>query len=59
MSSMRLPAIALALTIGLGSSFAAQSTHTEWSRFRGPNGSGHATGNRYPTEFGATKHLLW
>lgn len=59
MSSLRLPAIALAITIGLGSSFAAQSTHTEWSRFRGPNGSGHATGGRYPTEFGATKNLLW
>ena len=34
-------------------------TQTEWSRFRGPNGSGHARGDRYPTEFGATKNLLW
>jgi outer membrane protein assembly factor BamB len=36
----------------------AQAT-TDWSRFRGPNGDGHAKGDRYPTEFGATKNLLW
>ncbi len=34
-------------------------THTDWSRFRGPNGNGHAKGDRYPTEFGTNKNLLW
>jgi hypothetical protein len=31
----------------------------EWSRFRGPNGSGLANGDGYPTEFGREKNLLW
>ena len=31
----------------------------EWSRFRGPNGSGIATGANYPTEFSPTKNLAW
>jgi len=31
----------------------------EWSRFRGPNGSGIAAGNGYPTEFSPNKNLLW
>ncbi len=37
----------------------AQQGPTDWSRFRGPNGSGHATGDRYPTTFSATSNLLW
>jgi len=31
----------------------------DWSRFRGPNGSGIAAGAGYPTEFSATKNLAW
>ena len=31
----------------------------DWSRFRGPNGSGISTATRVPTEFGPSKNLLW
>lgn len=32
---------------------------TDWSRFRGPNGSGMSTATNVPTEFGPKKNLLW
>jgi len=31
----------------------------DWSRFRGPNGSGISTATNIPTEFGPDKNLLW
>jgi outer membrane protein assembly factor BamB len=31
----------------------------EWSRFRGPNGSGIALDGGYPLEFGPDRNLLW
>ena len=31
----------------------------DWSRFRGPNGSGISTATNVPTEFGPAKNLLW
>ena len=31
----------------------------DWSRFRGPNGSGIAGDAGYPTEFGPDRNLLW
>ena len=31
----------------------------DWSRFRGPNGSGISTATKVPTEFGHDKNLLW
>jgi outer membrane protein assembly factor BamB len=31
----------------------------DWSRFRGPNGSGISTATGVPTEFGPQKNLLW
>jgi len=31
----------------------------DWSRFRGPNGSGVSTALNIPTEFGPAKNLLW
>ena len=31
----------------------------EWSRFRGPNGSGVSTATGFPVEFNPTKNLLW
>lgn len=38
----------------------ASAIHAEnWSRFRGPNGSGVAAGTGYPAEFGPDKNLLW
>src|SRR5262245_41100838 len=31
----------------------------EWTRFRGPNGSGIGSGSGYPTEFGPARNLVW
>src|SRR5688572_32418648 len=31
----------------------------DWSRFRGPNGSGISNATKVPTEFGPDKNLLW
>jgi outer membrane protein assembly factor BamB len=31
----------------------------DWSRFRGPNGSGISTAANVPTEFGPKKNLIW
>jgi len=38
---------------------AGPSNGQDWSRFRGPNGSGIALGAGYPTEFGPDRNLLW
>jgi outer membrane protein assembly factor BamB len=32
---------------------------TDWSRFRGPNGSGVSETRGLPTEFGPTKNVIW
>lgn len=31
----------------------------DWTRFRGPNGSGVSTGTGFPVEFDKTKNILW
>jgi outer membrane protein assembly factor BamB len=31
----------------------------DWTRFRGPNGSGVSSATGFPTEFGADKNLIW
>jgi outer membrane protein assembly factor BamB len=38
---------------------AQQSSAPDWSRFRGPNGSGVSTARNVPTEFGPGKNVLW
>jgi outer membrane protein assembly factor BamB len=35
------------------------ATAPDWSRFRGPNGSGVSSATRVPVEFGPAKNLLW
>jgi outer membrane protein assembly factor BamB len=35
------------------------ATPPDWSRFRGPNGSGISTATGIPTEFGPSKNLIW
>ena len=52
--------LAAALLVG-GSIAATALTAAEpnWSRFRGPNGSGISTATAVPTEFGPTKNLVW
>lgn len=58
---MRIRRVAVAglVALCLVSGLSAQAPSTDWSRFRGPNGSGHASGPRYPTEFGSARNLLW
>lgn len=43
------------LTLG----FVAAADATEWSRFRGPNGSGVAEVKGLPTEFAPTHNVVW
>ena len=38
---------------------AAADPSGEWSRFRGPNGSGVAETSGLPVEFGPTRNLIW
>jgi outer membrane protein assembly factor BamB len=38
---------------------ALTAAEPDWSRFRGPNGSGISSATDIPTEFGAGKNLLW
>ena len=35
------------------------ATAQEWTRFRGPNGSGVSTDTGFPTEFNKSKNLVW
>jgi len=55
-------AIAGALVIALAGGLilhAQRDTRTEWSRFRGPNGSGLSSARQVPTEFGPEKNVVW
>ncbi|HYP09351.1 MAG TPA: hypothetical protein VER03_24210, partial [Bryobacteraceae bacterium] len=36
-----------------------QALKEDWSRFRGPNGSGIGAGAGYPIEFGPRKNVVW
>ncbi|HNG34610.1 MAG TPA: PQQ-binding-like beta-propeller repeat protein [Blastocatellia bacterium] len=51
----RLFAAALLLAVWGGFSFA----NDDWSRFRGPNGTGVSTATNLPVEFGPDKSVLW
>jgi len=45
---------------GLGLAFSLASAQAEdWSRFRGPNGSGVVEDGAYPAEFGPDKNVVW
>lgn len=46
--------LSLALSFGL-----CAASGEEWSRFRGPNGSGQVEDAPYPAEFGPAKNLIW
>src|SRR5687768_13959104 len=37
----------------------AAGSDTDWSRFRGPNGSGISATKNLPTEFGPEKNVIW
>jgi outer membrane protein assembly factor BamB len=51
--SAAVGAVAFALTASLA------AAPPDWSRFRGPNGSGVSTAANVPIEFGPQKNLLW
>jgi outer membrane protein assembly factor BamB len=57
-SSRLLSGIAFGLVVTVAA-LSAQQSATDWSRFRGPNGSGQARGDKFPTEFSQTKNMLW
>ena len=39
--------------------FASTLRAEDWSRFRGPNGSGISKDTGFPTEFGPGKNVIW
>ncbi len=43
----------------LATAWIAAGTDTDWSRFRGPNGSGISATKGLPTEFGPDKNVVW
>src|SRR3954470_20613396 len=51
--------IAVAVVAGFLSTSAGARAPVDWTRFRGPNGSGVSSATNVPTEFGPDKHLLW
>jgi len=50
---------AVLAAIGLLAISLVAAAPPDWSRFRGPNGSGISTATNIPTEFGPGKNLLW
>ena len=50
--------VVLIVSIALGIAVDAAGP-LDWSRFRGPNGSGISSATRVPIEFGPEKNLLW
>ena len=49
--------LVLAALLSAGAPAAAQTP--DWSRFRGPNGTGIVPDAGYPTEFGPDRNLKW
>jgi outer membrane protein assembly factor BamB len=47
------------LPILLAAFLAAAPNDTDWSRFRGPNGSGISSTKNLPVEFGPEKNVIW
>jgi outer membrane protein assembly factor BamB len=45
--------------IALAATALSATEPPDWTRFRGPNGSGISTATNVPIEFGPTKNLLW
>jgi hypothetical protein len=47
------------LLVALSLSVASNADGQDWSRFRGPNGSGIAGDTGFPTEFGPDRNMIW
>ena len=56
-AGVRYTTVISLLSLLLSSSLIAAPV--DWSRFRGPNGSGLSEATRIPTEFGPDKNLIW
>ena len=52
--SIVLLSVGVFVTVGV-----AEDKSLAWPRFRGPNGSGVADGQKPPVEFGPDKNLMW
>ncbi len=55
----RLASVSAILVLTQLSGAAQSPSAPDWTRFRGPNGSGVSSATNVPTEFGPDKHLLW
>src|SRR3954454_13014506 len=47
------------MKLGLLILFITAVSAEDWTRFRGPNGSGISAGSGYPVEFGPSNNLVW
>ncbi len=47
------------LRLAFALALSAPADAEQWSRFRGPNGSGVSSDTGFPTEFGPSKNLVW
>jgi outer membrane protein assembly factor BamB len=62
MTKMGKPAGAVSLSLliaGAAGLTLSSATEPDWSRFRGPNGSGISTATKIPTDFGPSKNVVW
>ena len=51
--------LAVVALLGFARALAAPATDTDWSRFRGPNGTGVSNSKGVPAEFGPSKNVVW
>jgi outer membrane protein assembly factor BamB len=58
-SATRAALVLLAVAAAQLSTVAQAPKTPDWTRFRGPNGSGVSTATNVPVEFGPTDHVLW
>src|SRR4051794_21931437 len=56
---MTILALVLAALLAADSRLVPRDSDPDWSRFRGPNGSGVANTSGLPVEFGPAKNVLW
>src|SRR5690349_16000309 len=50
---------AFILPLSLSATGANGNSDGDWSRFRGPNGTGVSTATNLPAEFGPDKNVVW
>src|SRR6187200_1892807 len=55
----RAALVLLAVVLAQLSTIAQTPKAPDWTRFRGPNGSGVSSAKNVPLEFGPNNHLIW